>query len=110
MTASASSSRQDRTSRQPPKDCYVMRVRKRCAVGRLRAALAALTAIAALSCNPDTVVHKVGWFATMRHHRNIKPYAWPIPQVAGTVPVSVAQLLLTRDTAHRLANPRSRPV
>ena len=48
-------------------------------------ALAWLTA-----CNPDTVVHKVGWFATMRHQRNIKPYARPIPSVPGTVPVSGA--------------------
>ena len=77
-------------------------------MGRLRAALAALTAIAALSCNPDTVVHKVGWFATMRHQRNIKPYARLIPPVAGTVPVSGAELPLTRETADRLANPRTR--
>jgi len=60
------------------------------------------------ACNPDTVVHKVGWFATMRHQRNIKPYARPIPPVAGAVPVSGAELPLTRETADRLVNPRTR--
>ena len=60
------------------------------------------------ACEPDTVVHKVGWFATMRHQRNIKPYARPIPPVAGTVPVEGAELPLTRETADRLVNPRTR--
>ena len=60
------------------------------------------------ACEPDTVVHKVGWFATMRHQRNIKPYARPIPPVAGTVPVDGAELPLTRETADRLVNPRTR--
>ncbi|HKC40653.1 MAG TPA: cytochrome c [Gemmatimonadales bacterium] len=66
----------------------------------------ALACLAA--CNPDTVVHKVGWFATMRHQRNIKPYARPIPAVPGTVPVSGAELPVTRETADRLVNPRTR--
>jgi len=60
------------------------------------------------ACNPDTVVHKVGWFSTMRHQRNIKPYARPIPPVAGAVPVTGAELPLTRETADRLVNPRTR--
>jgi len=77
-------------------------------VGRVRAAVAALAAIAALSCDPDTVVHKVGWFATMRHQRNIKPYARPIPPVEGAVPIAGAELPLTREIADRLANPRTR--
>ncbi len=59
-------------------------------------------------CNPDTVVHKVGWFSTMRHQRNIKPYAQPIPPVDGTVPVTGGELPVTRDNADRLANPRTR--
>ena len=68
-----------------------------------------LVALALLcACNPDDVVHKVGWFATMRHQRNIKPYARPIPPVAGAVPVSGAELPLTRETADRLTNPRTR--
>jgi mono/diheme cytochrome c family protein len=77
-------------------------------VGKLRAAVAAVAAIAALGCNPDTVVHKVGWFATMRHQRKIKPYARPIPPVDGIVPVSGGEPALTRETADRLANPRTR--
>jgi mono/diheme cytochrome c family protein len=75
-------------------------------VARRALLVAALTLLGA--CNPDTVVHKVGWFATMRHQRNIKPYARPIPPVAGTVPVSGGELLLTRETADRLVNPRTR--
>ncbi|MGH7521779.1 MAG: c-type cytochrome [Gemmatimonadales bacterium] len=69
----------------------------------LFAALALLCA-----CNPDTVVHKVGWFSTMRHQRSIKPYARPIPPVAGTVPVENAELPITRENADRLTNPRTR--
>ena len=48
------------------------------------------------ACNPDTVVHKVGWFSTMRHQRNIKPYARPIAPVDGTVPVAGGEPPLTR--------------
>ena len=71
--------------------------------------LAVLAAVVLLvACNPDTVVHKVGWFATMRHQRNIKPYARPIPPVAGTVPVAGGELPITRAGAERLANPRTR--
>ncbi len=60
------------------------------------------------ACEPDAVVHKVGWFATMRHQRNIKPYARPIPPVDGSVPVSGGEPPLTRETADRLTNPRTR--
>ena len=77
-------------------------------MGKPRAALAVFAAIAALACNPDDVVHKVGWFATMRHQRNIKPYARPIPPVDGTVPVTGGELPLTRESADRLVNPRTR--
>ena len=75
-------------------------------MGRRLLVVTALTLLCA--CEPDTVVHKVGWFATMRHQRNIKPYARPIAPVAGTVPVSGAELLPTRETADRLVNPRTR--
>ena len=68
--------------------------------------VAAITLLCA--CNPDDVVHKVGWFATMRHQRNIKPYARPIPPVAGTVPVANGELPTTRENADRLNNPRTR--
>lgn len=73
-----------------------------------RAAFVACAAVAVLACNPDTVVHKVGWFATMRHQRSIKPYARPIPPVDGTVPVGGVEMPLTRETADRLTNPRTR--
>lgn len=64
--------------------------------------------LATAACEPDAVVHKVGWFATMRHQRSIKPYARPIPPVEGTVPVDGGELPITRETADRLANPRTR--
>lgn len=73
-----------------------------------RATLAVVAVLAILSCQPDDVVHKVGWFATMRHQRNIKPYARPIPPVAGTVPVGTTELPVTRENADRLSNPRTR--
>ncbi len=69
-------------------------------------ALAGLVLVGA--CNPDDVVHKVGWFATMRHQRNIKPYAHPIAPVDGTVPVTGGELPVTPDNADRLVNPRTR--
>jgi len=75
-------------------------------VGRRAALIASLLLVAA--CNPDTVVHKVGWFATMRHQRNIKPYARPIAPVVGTVPVGNTELPVTRETADHIANPRTR--
>ena len=67
-----------------------------------------VAALLLCACNPDTVVHEVGWFATMRHQRNIKPYARPIPPVAGTVPVTGGELPIARETADRLINPRTR--
>ena len=66
----------------------------------------ALGALAA--CNPDDVVHRVGWFATMRHQRSIKPYARPIPSVAGTVPITGAEPAVNLQMADRLANQRTR--
>ena len=75
-------------------------------MGRRAALIASLLLVAA--CNPDTVVHKVGWFATMRHQRNIKPYARPIAPVVGTVPVGNTELPVTRETADHIANPRTR--
>ena len=73
-----------------------------------RRTVAILAALSLAACNPDDVVHKVGWFATMRHQRNIKPYARPIPPVAGTVPVDAVELPVTRENADRLTNPRTR--
>lgn len=73
-----------------------------------RRALAVVAVTLLVACNPDTVVHKVGWFATMRHQRSIKPYAQPIPAVAGTVPVGAGELPVTRENADKLSNPRTR--
>ena len=75
-------------------------------MGRRALAVVAMTLLVA--CNPDTVVHKVGWFSTMRHQRNIKPYARPIPPVEGTVPVAGGELPVTREGADRQTNPRTR--
>ena len=66
----------------------------------------ALTGLAA--CNPDDVVHRVGWFATMRHQRSIKPYAQPLAPVAGTVPVTGVEAAADLRTADQLVNPRTR--
>lgn len=74
---------------------------------RPRAALAAVAAVAALACNPDNVVHRVGWFSTMRVQRSIKPYALPLPPVPGTVPVTGVEAPVTLTTADRLTNPRT---
>ena len=71
-------------------------------------ALAALVAFAALACNPDDVVHRIGWFSTMRHQRSIKPYARPISPVPGTVPVTGAEPVMSIQSADRLANLRTR--
>ena len=75
---------------------------------KARAACAALAAWLALACTPDDVVHQIGWFATMRHQRSIKPYARPIPPVPGTVPVTGAEPIMSLQTADRLVNPRTR--
>ncbi len=76
---------------------------------RLAFLAAALVAPAAVTaCDPDYVVHHVGWFATMRHQRSIKPYARPIPPVPGTVPVTGAEPAVDLRTADRLVNPRTR--
>lgn len=68
------------------------------------AALALLVA-----CNPDDVVHRIGWFADMRHQRSVKPYAMPIAPVPGTVPVTGDEPdSIPEPVASRLANPRPR--
>ncbi len=73
---------------------------------RKAAPLLALLAVAA--CDPDYVVHHVGWFATMRHQRSIKPYAMPRPSVPGTVPVDGSEVdSLPPAAAERLSNPRT---
>ena len=80
--------------------------------------LLALVLLAA--CDPDYVVHHVGWFATMRHQRSTKPYAKlptadpntmisPRNPVPGTVPVTgVEPDSLGPVAAEKLTNPRTR--
>jgi mono/diheme cytochrome c family protein len=75
-------------------------------VGKRALAIAAVLLLVA--CNPDDVVHKIGWFQTMRHQRNIKPYAHPIAPVDGAVPVTGGELPVTLENANRLVNPRTR--
>ncbi len=75
-----------------------------------RLAPAATVLLLLAACDPDYVVHHVGWFATMRHQRSIKPYSQPArPPVPGTVPVTGAEPdSIPAAVAERLANPRTR--
>jgi len=81
--------------------------------------VAALALLLLTACDPDYVVHHVGWFATMRHQRSYKPYAMPRNPVPGTVPVcpagretcpvtGVEPDSLAPAVADKLANPRTR--
>ena len=75
---------------------------------RPRAALAALAVLAVVACNPDDVVHHVGWFATMRHQRSFKPYSRNLAPVPGTVPVTGVAPTADLKSADRLTNSRTR--
>ena len=78
---------------------------------RLAFLATALVAPAAVTaCDPDYVVHHVGWFATMRHQRSVNPYSQPArPPVPGTVPVTGAEPdSLPAAAAERLVNARTR--
>jgi mono/diheme cytochrome c family protein len=75
----------------------------------VRKALVACLLLGLVGCNPDDVVHQIGWFSTMRHQRGYKPYARPIAPVAGTVPVTgVEPDSLPAAVAERLVNPRAK--
>src|SRR6185503_5901001 len=106
MTSSACSCPRRRTRRPLQRRSSRDLGPRRCAVGKRALAVAAILLLGA--CNPDDVVHKIGWFQTMRHQRNIKPYAHPIAPVDGTVPVTGGELPVTPQTADRLVNPRTR--
>lgn len=71
-------------------------------------ALVAASALLALGCRPEDVVHRVGWFSTMVTQRSIKPYAMLRDPVEGTVPVTGPAPVLDVETADRIANPRTR--
>jgi mono/diheme cytochrome c family protein len=78
-------------------------------VRKLALCALALAAVSSLgACNPDDVVHRIGWFSTMRHQRSIKPYAKPLAPVAGTVPVTGLEPVADLKTADRLVNARTR--
>ena len=72
-------------------------------------AVAALALVVLAACDPDNVVHHVGWFATMRHQRSIRPYTMPRPTVPGTVPVNGSEIdSVGPVAAEKLTNPRTR--
>ncbi len=72
-------------------------------------ATVALLALAVTGCDPDRGVHHVGWFATMRTPRSVRPYTMPLMPPPGAVPVTGADLdSLSQTQAERLANPRTR--
>ena len=74
----------------------------------MRKILAACLVLGLVACNPDDVVHQIGWFSTMRHQRGYKPYARPIAPVDGTVPVTGWEPPVEMNATSRLANPRSK--
>lgn len=74
----------------------------------MRKILAACLVLGLVACNPDDVVHQVGWFSTMRHQRGYKPYARPIAPVDGTVPVTGWEPPVEMNATGRLTNPRSK--
>jgi mono/diheme cytochrome c family protein len=68
----------------------------------------AVTAVL-LACDPDVGVRHVGWFATMRTPRSVRPYTMPLMPAPGTVPVTGYEPdSLTVADAERLTNPRTR--
>lgn len=75
----------------------------------LRLCASALLVAVLGACNPDDAVHHVGWFATMRHQRSIKPYAMPRLPAPGTIPVTGHDPdSLSIADAGKLVNPRTR--
>jgi mono/diheme cytochrome c family protein len=73
-----------------------------------RGTLLAVSALLALGCRPEDVVHRFGWFSSMVTQRSIKPYAMPREPVEGTVPVTGLGPILEVETADRIVNPRTR--
>lgn len=72
-------------------------------------ALIAAAGLALTACDPDTGVHHVGWFATMRTPRSVRPYTMPLMPAPGSVPITGSDPdSLTVADAERLTNPRTR--
>lgn len=73
-----------------------------------RRVVVAVSALLALACRPEDVIHRFGWFSSMVTQRSIKPYAMPREPVEGTVPVTGVGPVLDVETADRIVNPRTR--
>ncbi len=74
-----------------------------------RLAAAAMLGLGVVACDPDRGVHHIGWFATMRTPRSVRPYTMPLMPAAGTVPITGAEPdSLTQTQADALVNPRTR--
>jgi mono/diheme cytochrome c family protein len=73
-----------------------------------KGALLAVSALLALACRPEDIVHRFSWFNSMVTQRSIKPYAMPRDPVEGTVPVTGLAPVLEVETADRIVNPRTR--
>jgi mono/diheme cytochrome c family protein len=63
--------------------------------------------MALVGCNPDDVVHRVGWFSTMQRSRAPRPYEQPLPPPEGIVPITGAELPVDGDNADARRNPRA---
>ena len=70
--------------------------------------LVAVSALLALACQPEDIIHRFGWFDNMINQRSIKPYAMPRTPVEGAVPVTGAPVTFDAETADRLENPHTR--
>jgi mono/diheme cytochrome c family protein len=72
-------------------------------------ALIAAAGLAVTACDPDRGVHLVGWFATMRTPRSVRPYTMPLMPAPGSVPITGSDPdSLSAADAERLSNPRTR--
>lgn len=72
-------------------------------------ALIAAAGLALTACDPDRGVRLVGWFATMRTPRSVRPYTMPLMPAPGSVPITGSDPdSLTVADAERLVNPRTR--
>lgn len=69
----------------------------------------AMAGLALAACDPDTGVRRVGWFATMRTPRSVRPYTMPLMPAPGSVPITGSEPdSLTAEEADLLVNPRAR--
>jgi len=71
-----------------------------------RLALASVLVLAA--CRPETVIHRIDWFAGMVTQRSFKPYVMNRTPVDGTVPVTGVAPVADLDYDDHLLNPRTR--